>query len=47
LKGQFHLDAAIAGGVEPPLALVAEIEAHSRDRTQADASGSQTDDTEG
>ena len=27
MKGQFNVDAAIAGGVEPPLALVAEIEA--------------------
>jgi len=46
-EAKIHLDAAIAGGVEPPPALVAEIEVRSRERALTDASGSPTDDTEG
>jgi len=44
-EAKAHLDAAVACGVEPPPALVAEIDARSRDRSVADASGSATDDT--
>ncbi len=41
-EAKSHLEAAISGGVEPPSALVAEIETRSRERAVADASGSVT-----
>jgi tetratricopeptide (TPR) repeat protein len=45
-EAKAHLDAAIAAGVEPPPALVAEIEARSRERAVADASEGVNDDSE-
>ena len=45
-EAKLHLDAAIAGGVEAPAALVAEIESPSSERAVADASDSVADATE-